>query len=60
MYGDDPSPNKHHQKNNADMTDAQIAFSIAALKKYGMVDSGEALKHGIGAMSDERMKKLLR
>jgi len=38
------------------MTDEQIAFSIAKLKEYGIVDSGESLKSGIGAMSDERMK----
>jgi NitT/TauT family transport system substrate-binding protein len=38
------------------MTDEQIAYTIAKLKEYGIVDSGEALKHGIGAMSDERMK----
>jgi len=38
------------------MTDEQIAFTIAKLKQYGIVDSGESLKNGIGAMSDERMK----
>ncbi|MGD0723896.1 MAG: ABC transporter substrate-binding protein, partial [Roseiarcus sp.] len=34
----------------------QIAFSIAKLKEYGIVDSGDTLKLGIGAMTDERMK----
>jgi NitT/TauT family transport system substrate-binding protein len=38
------------------MTDEQIAYSLAKLKEYGIVDSGDALTHGIGAMSDERMK----
>ncbi len=56
LYGDNQGANALIKKDNPDMTDAQIAFSIAALKKYDMVDSGEALKHGIGAMSDERMK----
>ena len=36
------------------MTDEQIAFSIAAMKKYGIVDSGDALTMGIGAMTDAR------
>ena len=30
--------------------------ALAKLKEYGIVDSGDALKRGIGAMSDERMK----
>jgi NitT/TauT family transport system substrate-binding protein len=38
------------------MTDDQIAYSIAAMKKYGIVDSGDALKLGIGAMTDARWK----
>ena len=36
------------------MTDEQIAFSIAKMKEYGIVDSGDTLKLGIGAMTDER------
>ncbi len=56
LYGDNQAANALIKKDNPDMTDAQIAFSIERLKEYGMVDSGEALKHGIGAMSDERMK----
>ena len=38
------------------MTDDQIAFSIAKMKEYGLVDSGDTLKLGIGAMTDARMK----
>ena len=38
------------------MTDDQIAFSIAELKEYGVVDSGDTLKLGIGAMTDARWK----
>ena len=36
------------------MTDDQIAFSIAKMKEYGIVDSGDTLKLGIGAMTDAR------
>ena len=38
------------------MTDALIAYSIAKMKEYGIVDSGDTLKLGIGAMTDARMK----
>ena len=38
------------------MTDEQIAFSIGKIKEYGLVDSGDTLKLGIGAMTDERIK----
>ncbi len=38
------------------MTDDQIAYSIAKLKEYGIVDSGDALTMGIGAMTDAHMK----
>ena len=33
-----------------------LAYSIAKMKQYGIVDSGDTLKLGIGAMSDARMK----
>jgi NitT/TauT family transport system substrate-binding protein len=39
------------------MTDDQIAFSIGKMKEYGLVDSGDTLKLGIGAMTDDRVKK---
>ena len=37
------------------MTDAILDYSVAKMKEYGIVDSGDTLKNGIGAMSDERM-----
>jgi NitT/TauT family transport system substrate-binding protein len=56
LYGDNAKANEAIKKDNPDMTDAQIAFSIAKLKEYGLVDSGDTLKLGIGAMTDERVK----
>ena len=38
------------------MTDDRIAYSIAKMKEYGIVDSGDAQTLGIGAMTDARMK----
>jgi NitT/TauT family transport system substrate-binding protein len=56
LYGDNAKANAEIKKNNPDITDEQIAFSIAKLKDYGIVDSGDTLKLGIGAMTDARMK----
>ncbi len=56
LYGDNAKANAAIKKENPDMTDEQIAFSIAQIKKYGLVDSGDTLKLGIGAMTDERVK----
>jgi NitT/TauT family transport system substrate-binding protein len=39
---------------NPDITDDQIAFSIGELKEHGVIDSGDALTLGIGAMTDAR------
>ena len=44
------------KKDNPDITDEQIGFSIEQMKKYGIVDSGDTDKFGIGAMTDERIK----
>jgi NitT/TauT family transport system substrate-binding protein len=38
------------------MTDDLLTYSVAAMKKYGIVDSGDALTLGVGAMTDARMK----
>jgi NitT/TauT family transport system substrate-binding protein len=56
LYGDNKKANDLIKKDNPEMTDEQIAFSIAKMKEYGLVDSGDALKMGIGAMTDERIK----
>jgi NitT/TauT family transport system substrate-binding protein len=54
LYGD-PSPgNRFIRENNPDFPEAQMAFSIRVMKEQGMVDSGDAKRLGIGAMSDER------
>jgi NitT/TauT family transport system substrate-binding protein len=43
------------KKMNPEMTDELIAFSVGKMKEYGIVDSGDTLKDGVGAMSDARM-----
>ncbi len=56
LYGDSAKANALIKNDNPDITDAQIAFSIAKLKEAGIVDSGDTLKLGIGAMTDARWK----
>lgn len=56
LYGDNKAANALIKKDNPDMTDEQIAFSIQAMKEYGIVDSGDTLTKGIGAMTDARFK----
>jgi NitT/TauT family transport system substrate-binding protein len=56
LYGDNAKANELIRRGNPDITEAQIAFSIAKMKEYGIVDSGDALKLGIGAMTAERHK----
>jgi NitT/TauT family transport system substrate-binding protein len=37
------------------MTDDLLSYSLNKMKENGIVDSGDSLKNGIGAMTDERM-----
>ena len=55
LYGDNKPANAMIKKLNPDMTDELLAYSVAKMKQYGIVDSGDTLQHGIGAMTDERM-----
>ncbi len=54
LYGDNAKANAAIKKENPELSDDQIAFSIAKLKEYGIVDSGDTLTKGIGAMTDQR------
>jgi NitT/TauT family transport system substrate-binding protein len=56
LYGDNRAANAAIKKDNPEMTDELIAYSIAKMKEYGIVDSGDALRLGIGAMTDARIK----
>ncbi|QIB33289.1 ABC transporter substrate-binding protein [Ancylobacter pratisalsi] len=56
LYGDNTEANALIKKDNPEITDEMIAFSIAKMKEYGIVDSGDTKTLGIGAMSDARMK----
>jgi len=58
LYGDNSAANAMIRKLNPEMTDELIAYSIARMKEYGIVDSGDTLRDGIGAMTDARMASL--
>jgi NitT/TauT family transport system substrate-binding protein len=55
LYGDNAPANEMIKKLNPEMTDELLAYSIARMKEYGIVDSGDSLHDGIGAMTDARM-----
>ena len=57
LYGNNSPANALIRKQNPEMTDELLAYCVAALKKYGIVDSGDALTLGVGAMTDARMKE---
>ena len=47
------------KKDNPNMTDEQIAYSVGKLRELGMVTSGDARTVGIGAISEARMRQNL-
>jgi NitT/TauT family transport system substrate-binding protein len=54
LHGDPAPANALIKKDNPQMNDALIAYGIASMKDHGIVESGDAAKQGIGAMSPER------
>ena len=53
--GGDPAPgNALIKRDNPEMTDDRIAHSIATMRKYKLVDGGDAARLGLGAMTAER------
>ena len=56
LYGDNAPANAMIKKLNPEMTDELLAYSVAKMKEYGIVDSGDTLRDGIGAMTDARVQ----
>jgi NitT/TauT family transport system substrate-binding protein len=54
LYGDNAAGNAMIKQLNPEMTDELLAYSLARMKEYGIVDSGDSLHDGIGAMTDAR------
>jgi NitT/TauT family transport system substrate-binding protein len=55
LYRDNSLGNAMIKKLNPEMTDELLAYSLARMKEYGIVDSGDTLRDGIGAMTDARV-----
>jgi NitT/TauT family transport system substrate-binding protein len=55
IYHDNKPGNDLIKRQNPEMTDALLAYSVAQMKDYGIVDSGDAVTLGIGAMTDARI-----
>ena len=56
IYGDNKAANALIKEQNPEMTDDLLSYSVAKMKEYGIVDSGDALTLGVGAMTDAHMK----
>jgi NitT/TauT family transport system substrate-binding protein len=56
LYGDPAPANVLIKLDNPEITDALLAYGREKIKEYGIVDSGDAKKNGIGAMSEARWR----
>jgi NitT/TauT family transport system substrate-binding protein len=54
LYGDNAAANALIRRHNPEMSDELLAYSVVQMKGHGIVDSGDAERLGIGAMSDAR------
>src|SRR6185312_11060056 len=54
LYGDPAPANALIKKDNPEESDALLAYGRDKIKAYGIVDSGDAKRLGIGAMSEQR------
>ena len=57
LYGDPAPANALIKRDNPEMTDTLLAYGIAKLKEYGIVDSGDTKTDGIGAMTEKRWQE---
>ena len=56
-YLADPAPgNALIKKDNPEMTDDQLLYSVAKMKESGLITGGDAAKLGIGVMTEARAK----
>ncbi|MCX5517609.1 ABC transporter substrate-binding protein [Kaistia defluvii] len=56
LYGDNKAANDLIKKDNPEITDEQIAYTVQTMKDYGLVDSGDTLDKGIGCITDARVQ----
>jgi NitT/TauT family transport system substrate-binding protein len=56
IYRDNAPANALIKQQNPEMTDELLVYSVAKMKEYGIVDSGDTGTLGVGAIRDARMK----
>ena len=56
IYGDNRLANAAIKKENPEMSDELLVYSVAKMKEYGIVDSGDTSTLGVGAMTDARVR----
>jgi NitT/TauT family transport system substrate-binding protein len=56
LYGDPGPANALIKRDNPEMTDELLADAREKIKQYGVVDSGDAKKDGIGSMTEARWR----
>ncbi len=56
LYGNRKAANALMRKENPEMTEEELEASVALIRAQGVVDSGEALERGIGAMNRARIR----
>jgi NitT/TauT family transport system substrate-binding protein len=55
IYHDNKPANDLIKRQNPEITDDLLAYSVAQMREYGIVDSGDARVLGVGAMTDARV-----
>jgi NitT/TauT family transport system substrate-binding protein len=60
LYGDPTPANTLIKQDNPEMPDGLLAYGREVMKAHGIVDSGDALKLGIGAMTAARWAEFYR
>jgi NitT/TauT family transport system substrate-binding protein len=60
LYGDPAPANQLIRQDNPEMPEALLSYGRDVMKTHGIVDSGDALQLGIGAMTDARWSEFYR
>ncbi|MBN8944465.1 MAG: ABC transporter substrate-binding protein [Rhizobiales bacterium] len=55
VYGDNAAANALIKRDNPDMDDGRIGYALARMREHGIVDSGDSLALGIGALTEARI-----
>lgn len=56
IYGDNAKANALIRRDNPEMSEDLLTYSVAKMKSLGIVDSGDAQRLGVGAMTDQRVQ----